>query len=273
MLFLPPPLVAADCTHNTFLLLQTSPGGGTWSSNNTAVATVAANGVITGKAIGTAVISYNVTQNDCSGSTTRSITVASAETGISISNCSTTNITFTSGFVSSQTWVVGSQTWSAPVTATYCRKTTYSSESSGTYGTDCRANNGTSTAVNTTYGDLFSWCMVAKFATSICPSGWRVPTNIDFCNLDKALNSRSDCTSRNDVSSLNRYLSSSWGGQSGVGLCSSDGQLGDQGRATFYWSQTENNAGLSYHLTLYSGSVIPQDYHNKYLGASLRCVK
>ncbi len=100
------------------------------------------------------------------------------------------------GFTSTKTWVVGSQTWSAPVTATYCRKTSFDGGTATAYKADCRANNGSATTVNVTYGDLFSWCMVNQFKTVLCPSGWRVPSNTDFCTLDKSLNNRSNCSNR-----------------------------------------------------------------------------
>ena len=240
--------------------------GGTWSSNNTSVATVN-NGVITGNITGTATITYRVTQNGCTGTVTRSITV--------VTNCNTSNITFTSGFTSSQTWVVGSQTWSAPVTATYCRKTSFNggTTENGPYFADCRANNGTSTAVNTTYGDLFSGCMVSNFAATICPSGWRVPTLADFCSLDKALFSTTTCTNRVDASSLSVYMGSLWGGRySGnhyIGILSGQEWRGD------YWSLTAHSEKAYHSLRLDSSEDIvhPQTGFYKNAGLALRCVK
>ncbi len=208
---------------------------------------------------------------NCSG--TCQATGCGSGNGSSITNCSTTNITFTSGFVSTQTWVVGSQTWSAPVTATYCRKTNYNGGSFGAYATDCRANNGTSTAINATYGDLFSWCMVAKFATTICPPGWHVPTTDEFCTLDKTLNSRSNCLERSDATSFARYISYSWGGQySGR---THDSSLLYQGTDVNYWSRSEYSADYGYDFYLYNGNnlLAPQGDGIKNAGLALRCIK
>ena len=66
---------AAVCAGSTITLTNTTTGG-TWSSNNTGIATINASGVLTGVAAGTAVITYTVTNaNKCSTSVTKSITV------------------------------------------------------------------------------------------------------------------------------------------------------------------------------------------------------
>ncbi len=49
--------------------------GGIWSSSNTAVATVDVTGVVTGVGAGTAVISYTATNNSCTSTVTKNITV------------------------------------------------------------------------------------------------------------------------------------------------------------------------------------------------------
>ncbi len=258
-------MVGASTTWNA------SIAGGTWSSSNTAVATVS-NGTITGKAVGTATITYSVTQNGCAGSTTRTITVISAGgsgsgNGTAITNCSNppSGFSFTSGFTSTSTWVVGSQTWSAPVTATYCNKSTYNGGSSAPYLTDCRTN---STAG---YGHLFSWCMVAKFATTICPSGWRVPTSTDFYNLDKALGGTGANTQINSTL-RNNYLND-WGCQYG-GFSNYNAALVNQGTRAYYWSQTEDSADSGIHLFVATTAAVhPQYWDVKYYGFSLRCVK
>ncbi len=204
---------------------------------------------------------------NCNGTCQATCGGSGSGNGTAVTNCSNppSGFSFTSGFTSSSTWVVGSQTWSAPVTATYCNKATYSSPTSAPYAVDCRTNPGYD-------GHLFSWCMVAKFATTICPSGWRVPTSTDFCNLDKALNSRSDCSYRTDANALNRYIST-WGGQYG-GVSSYTGTLSSQGSGAYYWAQTECNATGGYNLYFLSnGTVYPQNGLGKYNGATLRCVK
>ncbi len=58
--------------------LSSTAGGGTWSSSSTAVATVAASGVVTGVAVGTAVITYSVTGCGGPAYTTTTLTVTTA---------------------------------------------------------------------------------------------------------------------------------------------------------------------------------------------------
>ncbi len=60
------------CANSTTSLSNTTPGG-TWSSSNTAVATVDNTGTVTGLTVGTAVISYTVT-NGC-GNTIKTLTL------------------------------------------------------------------------------------------------------------------------------------------------------------------------------------------------------
>ena len=277
---------AAVCVGSGVTLTAT-PGGGTTTANTytwniggatttttTNTFAVPAASITTSKTFTVSVRNANgCTSNTVSGNITV-ISGCGSGNGTNVTNCSNppSGFSFTSGFVSGTTWVVGSQTWSAPVTATYCRKLTFNGGSSGAYATDCRSNNGMSTAANLTYGDLFSWCMVAKFATTICPSGWRVPTSTDFCNLDKALSGLTTCTNRTDATQRNRYLST-WGGQYG-GFSNYDGSLSSQGSYADYWAQTEYNATIGYNLYFGSnGGVYPQDNNYKYLGFSLRCVK
>jgi gliding motility-associated-like protein len=62
------------CAGATTALSNSTPGG-TWSSSNTAVATVDNSGVVTGVAAGTATISYTVASNGCSTTKTADITV------------------------------------------------------------------------------------------------------------------------------------------------------------------------------------------------------
>ncbi|GAA4339092.1 hypothetical protein GCM10023184_35970 [Flaviaesturariibacter amylovorans] len=64
------------CSGATTTLTHGTPGG-TWSSSNTAVATVSATGVVTGIATGTATITYTIAANPCAGTATTSINVQS----------------------------------------------------------------------------------------------------------------------------------------------------------------------------------------------------
>ena len=114
-------------------------------------------------------------------------------------------VSFTAG---AEVQIVGngiSQIWSRPVTAEGCQKEAYS------YGInyndinpDCRTNPGYN-------GDLFSGCAVLKYAASICPGPWRVPTRQDFVNLLAAMGG---CTNTCvDYDFIVNKIISLWGGE------------------------------------------------------------
>ncbi len=65
------------CTGSTTTLTNTTSGG-TWTSANTAVATITSGGVVTGVAIGTATISYQVTNPCGSDMVTKIVTVSAS---------------------------------------------------------------------------------------------------------------------------------------------------------------------------------------------------
>ena len=69
------------CSIGSSATLSNTTAGGTWSSANTSVATVDANGVVTGVSFGTSTITYSVTDlNACSNSTSTSIVISALPT-------------------------------------------------------------------------------------------------------------------------------------------------------------------------------------------------
>ncbi len=158
------------------------------------------------------------------------------------------------------------QIWSDAVTATGCQKMAYNGGSSGAYNVDCRSNPGYP-------GDLFSWCAVVKYASTLCPAPWRVPSVQDFINLDKALGGTGE--NKGGVpSALSKYIgtgSNQWGAVYGGTVTSS---LSGQGSYAKYWSQTEYSVGYGYVCDLTSGNgVFPQYGGGKHAGGTLRCVR
>ncbi|MFY7886083.1 MAG: beta strand repeat-containing protein, partial [Dolichospermum sp.] len=101
--------------------------GGTWSSSNVGVATVDNNGVIAGVAVGTATISYTVTNaNSCTRVVTKTITVNPLPTvttsATATTVCSGTNVTLNGGGASTYTWnngVTNNVAFAATATTTY----------------------------------------------------------------------------------------------------------------------------------------------------------
>jgi hypothetical protein len=172
--------------------------------------------------------------------------------GVDGYGCVTSNLSLgTVGFASNVTHVVGSQTWSAPVTATFCEKTSSNGGTTDAYQADCRHE------TNDTYGHLFTWCMVENYAEQLCPSPWRTPSREDFCTMLNVLNGNTNCG----------YV----GGWLGVSIW---GAKSCSGCYAYYWSSSvydSSTAGYGYFgsegvLSFYTGM-------GKQATAYLRCVK
>ena len=221
---------------------------GTWSSN---VYT------ISGTPTSSGTFDYTATTdigNGCTNaSATGRITVQFAYT---YTYCNTsTFILGTVGFANTTTYQQNGITISAPVTATNCNKTNYSS-GLGPYIADCRTNPSYD-------GDLFSWCMVVMNASKLCPSPWHVPTIDEYC----AYSGQSPgCSSS---------VSTIYAGVDGWllgGACYSYGGLYNQGDAGIYWAWPElhgDDAWVAYALP----DAFGISYSKKHAGYSLRCVK
>jgi uncharacterized protein (TIGR02145 family) len=186
-------------------------------------------------------------------------------TGIDEYGCVSSNLTLgTVGFASTLTHMVsgayGSQTWSAPVTAAYCDKTTYNGGETDSYRSDCRNN------TQALYGHLYSWCMVKQYALKLCPAPWRSPSASDFCTLHKNLASASDC---NQGVTLSMYLAR-WGAQ--LGGSTMLGIMLGQGAALRYWTTTGDPDARPWCVYSADGTARLSDCASKHDGYSLRCV-
>ena len=89
--------------------------GGTWSSSNGSIASVDALGSVTGSGVGSATISYQVTQNGCSATSTKVINVQAAPVASisalgSTSFCQGANVTLVSSPGATYTWSNGATT-------------------------------------------------------------------------------------------------------------------------------------------------------------------
>ena len=144
--------------------------------------------------------------------------------------------------------------------------------------TSQRAEDTTNANVNTYgYGNYYTWHAVIADTTyytdgnhnttSICPTGWHVPTGNtsgEYYTLNTNANSGATNTSTglrayptNFLYSGDLYTSSTYG----------------RGSYGYYWSSTAYSASYSYLLYLYSTTVNPgTGNNNKYLGFAARCI-
>jgi uncharacterized protein (TIGR02145 family) len=178
-------------------------------------------------------------------------------------------------FVSDQEWTVKgngiTQVWSDAVHATGCQDSLrkFRGDSARVvFLADCRYN-------PDERGIFFSWCAVAMYGSTLCPSPWRVPTREDFCNLDKILNDSKTCHRyTKTLEQITETYINTWGGIFS-GATSGSGSFHFIDVKAYYWSQTEFDEGYAYYLTFdIHGNVVPQNIESvKSLGFLLRCVR
>jgi len=255
---------------------------GTWESSDTDIAAVGDDGVVAGIAPGTAVITYTVAGI---GFATREIRVLPAE---DILGCATTfPPIFTAGFASDTETTIGNQIWSAPVIASHCRKAMYDGGAAGAFTSDCRSNNFNLPAAHVTNGDLFSWCMVARFGEILCPAPWRVPTTEEFRVVNIAIINIPPATNITFPTIGNAYGSTAfrtkvltnWNVPQWSSLSNANGTFPATANSTNYWSKSdideEPNNARSHIINsgAAASSIRPQASSSRALGFTLRCVR
>jgi uncharacterized protein (TIGR02145 family) len=240
-----------------------------WSSSNTAIATVSNTGFVTAVStvIETSTATIVVTTEDGGRSTSCLVTVFPPQ------HCNLRTPGWGEGglgtvsFASEETWTIGTQTWSDAVTATACQDTSFRGDTLHilNFNADCRSNPDFP-------GDLFSWCAVVRFAEELCPYPWRVPEKQDFIDLDIALGGTGINRPTTPQYVIDNYIER-WGG-SFSGGSRSNGTLWNPNSWGYYWSQTENAANTGFLLSFDAlGGVRPQNWLGKGSGLSLRCVR
>jgi len=139
------------------------------------------------------------------------------------------------------------------------------------------------------YGRLYNWYAVDE-SRSIAPEGWHVPTDDDWKQLEMYLGmsqEEADGTGwrgTNEGANLKEADTIHWffpnyaDNSSGFtalpgGGREFDGSYG-MGDHAFFWSSTESaGSGPWYRLLLHASSKVWRQYHDKYFGASVRCIK
>jgi uncharacterized protein (TIGR02145 family) len=175
------------------------------------------------------------------------------------------------GAASTQTWVIGTQTWSAPLkkAQTGCTEST----DFGTSNTPTTAMY-RSSGLYTGSGYLYNWKCVSEQSTDLCPSPWRVPTATDLCDLDKALFNASRCVNRSDVplSDITAKYINLWGGA--YGGFATEKTVNATGYSGLYWAVWSYTSEHAYNLHFNtSGVVYPELSDLKRFGFQVRCVR
>ena len=223
-------------------------------------------------------------------------------TGTSTHSCGATNVhnpNKTYGSVTDidgntyKTIQIGSQTWMAEdlkVTkyrngSTIQNITDNTQWKNNTTGAYCSYSNNTSN--DCPYGKLYNWYAVNS-NNGLCPTGWHVPTDVEWNNLINTLDPNANGGNNNNISggkmkstgtqywltpNTEATNSSGWSGLPG-GSRSSDGSFNYIAKYATWWSSTENLTngawfrGLDYDI----GDVL-RDINNNKSGCSVRCIK
>lgn len=271
-------LIGQTITIIATILPEGAPQEVTFTSNNTAVATVTAEGLVTAVSNGNADITvtsvgltaagepvYRISNITVSDEIGRRCLTGTPEWGETLGE---------PYFASDQTWDLGGVVWSDAVEITGGEtKLTYDggNHNTGGYKSDFRHN------PDSNYkGDFFSWCAVVRHQEVLCPDEWRVPTVDDFVALDKALGGNG--TNQTGTQIVPKYLSD-WGGQL-AGWVPYDSPT--KGNPIYspevngmYWTANEYNEyeGNLLLLGAPGGSNQPLNHTGKGVGSILRCVK
>ncbi|MHC1708034.1 MAG: FISUMP domain-containing protein [Bacteroidales bacterium] len=144
------------------------------------------------------------------------------------------------------------------------------------------------------FGGLYSWDEMMGYtenegAQGICPCGWHIPTNTEFCTLLKYLDSTYDCNCTN-LSGINvgammketglvhwhePNLASNLSGFSGIGGGELDfGMFFNFKSSGTYWTSTESFDGHYVNIKLFNSEArAMQGYEPGDVGFSVRCIK
>jgi uncharacterized protein (TIGR02145 family) len=123
-----------------------------------------------------------------------------------------------------------------------------------------------------TYGRLYNWYAV-KDARGLCPSGFHVPTDEEWKELEGTLGGTSAAGAA--------MKTTSWGGTNSSGFSALpggyrnyyDGDFFNQGSTGDWWSSSPNGT-LAWPRYLDSGySFVSRKYTNTSYGFSVRCVR
>lgn len=201
------------------------------------------------------------------------------------------------------TVVIGTQEWMAQnlkvthyrngtaIPYVYDATTWYSSGTTGMrcyYGVSTSGGDTSSaTSTKTVYGALYNW-YAATDSRSLCPIGWKVPTDGDWTTLSNYLTSVTltggdikEC----GVSPTAHWTSTNYGATNKTCFTALPGgyryQWGvdmNKGNYGYWWSSTEDGTDYAWKRTLiYAGSAIYREGSSNYIykihGYSVRCLR
>lgn len=143
----------------------------------------------------------------------------------------------------------------------------------------CSGNNAANCDV---FGGLYQWSEMMQYSSipggqGICPSGWHIPTDVEWCLLEQAVDPTITCSSTG-WRGIDGGTNLKQGGSSGFeGLLGGtryiDGTFPSFGIQGSFWSSTLSGPNASYRGLINSNSKVLRDFYGVSNGFSLRCVK
>jgi uncharacterized protein (TIGR02145 family) len=141
-----------------------------------------------------------------------------------------------------------------------------------------------------TYGGLYQWNEMMQYSATpgvqgICPSGWHVPTDEEWCTVTQFVDPTVDCyiwgQSGTDIGIK---MKSTYGWINGGNGLNSSGfnalpgghrtsNFEDQGENAYFWSSTDYDEIIYYRSLDFSNSFLNRDLTFVILGLSVRCLK
>ena len=132
------------------------------------------------------------------------------------------------------------------------------------------------------YGGLYQWdemmqYTAAKGAQGICPDGWHIPTDAEWCTLEKEVDLTIECSSTG-WRGTDAGTKLKQGGSSGfTGLLSgcrnTGGSFDNFGTGAYYWTSTGGSSGAWNRYLYDSNSTSARYDDSKAYGLSVRCLK
>jgi uncharacterized protein (TIGR02145 family) len=144
-----------------------------------------------------------------------------------------------------------------------------------------------------TYGGLYQWNEMMQYSTTpgvqgICPSGWHIPTDAEWCTLTQFIDPMVNCNSTGwsgQVVGTKMKSTTGWNsGGNGTntfgftalpgGRRDNSGAFYDIGGYGYWWSSTEGFTSSAWFRVLrYNSANVSRDFGGKVGGRSVRCLQ
>ena len=210
------------------------------------------------------------------------------EVNIGFDNCPST-VSDTEGNIYN-TIVIGSQCWmSENLNIGTMIFSNNSQNNNGVIEKYCYQNNISNCDV---YGGLYQWREMMQYisvggAQGICPSGWHLPTDAEWCTLEQEVDTTIICNLNglrgvDGGSKLKETGNSHWNGNNGTTNSSGftalpggfrSGSFGGLMDFAYFWSSTENGSNAINRRLDYNNEQVYRNSNNKNNGFSVRCIK